>query len=79
MKQFVSFCEERGGLHKAAIVKSTLVAVTSVQGAERVLEQVYSKLQRNKDIRNIIIHCGVDTCANCFRLEERAYNGKSSC
>ncbi|EME29168.1 pyrrolidone-carboxylate peptidase family protein [Galdieria sulphuraria] len=77
VKQFVSFCEERRGLHEAARVVTTTVATTSVKGAQQALDEVYGKLHRDKSVRNVIIHCGVDASANCFRLEERAYNEAS--
>ncbi|GJD11459.1 hypothetical protein Gasu2_55970 [Galdieria sulphuraria] len=58
-------------------VVTTTVATTSVKGAQQALDEVYGKLHRDKSVRNVIIHCGVDASANCFRLEERAYNEAS--
>ncbi|KAK4525264.1 hypothetical protein GAYE_SCF09G3172 [Galdieria yellowstonensis] len=77
VKQFPSFCEERRELHESATLQTTTVAVTSVKGAQIALDEVYSKLQTDKNIRNVVIHCGVDASATCFRLEERAYNEAS--
>ncbi|GJQ10611.1 hypothetical protein GpartN1_g2402.t1 [Galdieria partita] len=77
VKKFVSFCEERRGLHEAATVVTTTVATTSVTGAQLVLDELYGKLNRDKSTRNVIIHCGVDASATCYRLEERAYNEAS--